>query len=72
MWPNSDGRGLNALCPPCGLLIGRGSRLGTPSFFYPQFLVQVNQMGWEGELVAGRSSGHHFPGMETPHSYQPT
>lgn len=53
MWPNSDGRRLNALCPPCGLLIGRGSRLGTPSFFCPQFLVQVNQTGWEGKLVAG-------------------
>lgn len=35
-------------------------------------LVQVSQGGRTGELAAPSSRGYHFPGMETPHSYQPT
>lgn len=37
-----------------------------------QSLVQVSQGGRTGELAAPSSHGYHFPGMETPHSYQPT
>lgn len=72
MWPNSDWRGPDALCPPCGLLIPWDVGLGTLSFSCPQSLVQVSQAGREGELAASWSCGYHFPGMETPHSYQPT
>ena len=60
------------LCPPCGLLTHWGSGLGTLSFFCPESLAQVSHTGWKDELAAGPSCGYHFPGMETPHSYQPT
>lgn len=59
-------------CPPCGLLMHRGSGLGALSFFCPESLAWVSHTGWEDELAAGPSCGYHFPGMETPHSYQPT
>lgn len=51
---------------------GRVVVVGALSFFCPESLAWVSHTGWEDELAEDPSCGYHFPGMETPHSYQPT
>lgn len=63
----------NIQCPSRGLGEARGCVAWDTIFFSCSWsLVQVTQGDQAGRAFSMIGLGYHFPGMETPHSYQPT